>query len=87
MILVLNRSLMGLRALIDRSIAEVRLPQAARHREQFHVSGLAADQDQYAGEERQHRRDGQWHSECHQACQSHHNEVDCQHDHACTARR
>jgi hypothetical protein len=34
------------------------------------------DQDQHAGEERQHRHDGQWHSECHQACQSHDNEVD-----------
>jgi signal transduction histidine kinase len=37
---VLNRSLMGLRALIDRSLAEVRLTQAAQHREQFQVSGF-----------------------------------------------
>jgi len=37
---VLNRSLMGLRALIDRSLDEVRLTQAAQHREQFQVSGF-----------------------------------------------
>ena len=37
---VLNRSLMGLRALIDRSLGEVRLTEVAQHREQFQVSGF-----------------------------------------------
>ena len=35
---VLHRSLIGLRALIDRSLAEVRLTRAVQHREQFQVS-------------------------------------------------
>ncbi len=37
---VLHRSLMGLRALIDRSLAEVRLTQGVQNREQFLVSGF-----------------------------------------------
>ena len=37
---VLNRSLMGLRALIDRSLGEVRLTQHVLHRVQFQVSGF-----------------------------------------------
>ena len=37
---VLHRSLMGLRALIDRSLAEVRLTQSIQNREQFLVSGF-----------------------------------------------
>ena len=37
---VLHRSLIGLRALIDRSLAEVRLTQGVQHREQFQVSGF-----------------------------------------------
>jgi signal transduction histidine kinase len=37
---VLHRSLMGLRALIDRSLAEVRLTQDVQNREQFQVSGF-----------------------------------------------
>ena len=36
---VLNRSLIGLRALIDRSLAGVRPAHGAEHREQFQVSG------------------------------------------------
>ncbi len=37
---VLHRSLLGLCALIDRSLAEVRLTQGVRHRERFLVSGF-----------------------------------------------
>jgi signal transduction histidine kinase len=37
---VLHRSLMGIRALIDRSLAEVRLTQGVQNREQFLVSGF-----------------------------------------------
>jgi signal transduction histidine kinase len=37
---VLHRSLWGLRAVIDRSLAEVRLAQDVQHREQFQVSGF-----------------------------------------------
>ncbi|HWW85232.1 MAG TPA: HAMP domain-containing sensor histidine kinase [Vicinamibacterales bacterium] len=37
---VLNRSLSGLRALVDRSIAEVRLTQGVQNREQILVSGF-----------------------------------------------
>ena len=37
---VLHRSLMGARALIGRSLAEVRLTQGVQNREQFLVSGF-----------------------------------------------
>ena len=37
---LLHRSLMGIRALIGRSLAEVRLTQRVQHREQFLVSGF-----------------------------------------------
>ena len=37
---VLHRSLMGLRALIGRSLAEVRLTQGVQNREPFLVSGF-----------------------------------------------
>jgi hypothetical protein len=40
---VLHRSLMGLTALVDRSLAEVRLSEGVRHREQFLVSGFITE--------------------------------------------
>jgi signal transduction histidine kinase len=40
---VLHRSLMGLRTLISRSLAEIRLSQTVQDRSQFPISGLIAD--------------------------------------------
>ena len=40
---VLQRSLLGLRALVSRSLAEIRLAEGIQHREQFRVSSLIDD--------------------------------------------